>query len=101
MNTHTTHIFIADHESAIDALTNEYGDRLEKLNEKQKLFILASLGLYLFGLYSLEGAINELDPEAQYPDSFISLIEGLEKQSRHDLLCLVGAIAMQLAWVNE
>ena len=101
MNTHTTHIFIADHESALDALTQAYGDRLEKLNETQKLFISSSLSLYLLGLYSLGGAIDELDPEAQYPANFLKLVEGLEKHSRHDLLSLIATIAMQLAWIND
>ena len=101
MNTHTTHIFIADHESALDALTQAYGDRLEKLSETQKLFISSSLSLYLLGLYSLEGAIDELAPEGQYSANFLKLVEGLEQHNRHDLLSLIAAIAMQLAWVKE
>ena len=101
MNTHTTHIFIPTNESALDALTHTYGDRLEKLSETQKLFISSSLSLYLLGLYSLEGAIDELAPEGQYSANFLRLVKGLEQHNRHDLLCLVGAIAMQLAWVNE
>jgi hypothetical protein len=94
----TTHTFIAPNESAIDQLTTAYGTRLELLDEKHKLFIAGALILYLYGLYSLEGAIDELDPEAEYPESFVSLVEALEQQSRHDLLSMIGAIATQLAW---
>lgn len=97
----TTHIFIADNESAIDQLTNTYGTRLELLDEKHKLFMAGALILYLYGLHSLEGAIDELDPEAEYPDSFVSLVEALEQQSRHDLLCMIGTIATQLAYPQE
>ena len=101
MTAHTTHIFIPTNESALDALTHTYGDRLEKLSETQKLFISASLSLYLLGLYSLEGAIDELAPEGQYSANFIKLVEGLEKHNRHDLLSLIAAIAMQLAWLKD
>lgn len=96
-----THIFIENNESPIDHLTNTYGTRLEKLDEKQKLFVAAALILYLYGLYSLERAIDELDPNAEYPSSFIDLVERLEPTGRQDLLLLIAAIANQLAWGQQ
>ena len=92
------HVFTATEETGLEALVRTYGSRLERLSDNHKLFIMGTLALYLYGSHSAQGAIDELDPDAQFLSSFTELVERLEKTDRHDLLLLVATIANELAW---
>lgn len=94
----TTHIYQATEQTALEAMVLKYGDHLERLSLQQKLFIMGTLSLSLYGSHTLSGAIDELDPEAQFVATFIDLVEQLERSGRQELLLLIATIANQLAW---
>lgn len=91
-------IFPATPKTALEEMVLAYGEHLERLTERHKLFIMGTLALYLYGSHSLTGAIDELDPDAQFVASFTELVERLEKSGRQDLLLLIATIANDLAW---
>jgi hypothetical protein len=84
-------------DSAALSFARVYGDRLQSLDQPQKMFIMLALAHSLFDDQTIDGATADLDPEADMPNELIEhLCEQFQGQDEQTLVSMIQAVAMTL-----
>jgi hypothetical protein len=82
---------------AAKSFAHVYGDRLQALSPRERLYLLLSLGLSLYKEEPVYEACADLDEDGDMPEDFVlHMIDATDEADDQAIVALIQAVAMTL-----